>query len=180
MVGYLSVGMCAGVSWLLLIIDCASKSVGFIAIYPSYLKKQGCWLLSATAPALLYLLHPCSRRQLLLGSGFLLRPISYIHIVVGNCSCVALPPASMQSCVALSPASMQSSATAPRLWLPASPYLLYPYSRRQLLLRCSTSCIHAVVRCSISCIHAVVGNCSCVALSPASMQSSLTPIAYYL
>ena len=62
-------------------------------VYPSYLKMQGCWLLSATAP---------------------------------------------------------------RLWLPASPYLLYPYSRallyllhpcsrRQLLLRCSTSCIHAVV-----------------------------------
>ena len=71
------------------------------ALYPSYLKMQGCWLLSATAPrlwlpaspyllypysrALLYLLHPCSRRQLLLGSGFLLRPISYIHIVV-RCS----------------------------------------------------------------------------------------------
>ena len=62
------------------------------------------------------------------------------------------------------------SATAPRLWLPASPYLLYPYSRRQLLLRCSTSCIHAVV-----------GNCSCVALPPASMQSSATaPALLYL
>ena len=80
---------------------------------------------------------------------------------LGNCSCVAL-----------SPASMQSSATAPRLWLPASPYLLYPYSRallyllhpcsrRQLLLGSGfllrpISYIHIVVRCSISCIHAVV------------------------
>ena len=151
---------------------------------------------SATAPALLYLLHPCSRRQLLLRCS-----ISCIHAVVGNCSCVAL-----------SPASMQSSATAPALL-----YLLHPCSRRQLLLRCSTSCIHAVVgncscvalspasmqssatapallyllhpcsrrqlllRCSISCIHAVVGNCSCVALSPASMQSSATaPALLYL
>jgi hypothetical protein len=79
---------------------------------------------SATAPALLYLLHPCSRRQLLLRCS-----TSCIHAVVGNCSCVALPPA-----------SMQSSATAPALL-----YLLHPCSRRQPLLRCSTSCIHAVV-----------------------------------
>jgi hypothetical protein len=48
---------------------------------------------SATAPALLYLLHPCSRRRL-----------------------------------------FQTPF-----------YFLHPCSRRQLLLRCSTSCIHAVV-----------------------------------
>jgi len=96
--------------------------------------------LSAIAPALLYLLHPCSRRQLLLHCS-----TSCIHAVVGNCSCIALPPA-----------SMQSSAIAPALL-----YLLHPCSRRQLLLHCSTSCIHAVV-----------GNCSCIALPPASMQSS--------
>ena len=99
-----------------------------------------------------------------------MRAYLYIPIVLedagllaalGNCSCVALPPA-----------SMQSSATAPRLWLPASPYLLYPYSRallyllhpcsrRQLLLGSGfllrpISYIHIVVRCSTSCIHAVV------------------------
>jgi hypothetical protein len=64
-----------------------------------------------------------------------------------SCSCVALdfipdeilPPPSMGS------------------------YLLLPCSRRQLLLRCSTSCFLAVV-----------GNCSCVALPPASLQSSAT------
>jgi hypothetical protein len=98
---------------------------------------------------LLYLPHPCSRRQLLLRCS-----TSRIHAVVGNCSCVALPPA-----------SMQSSATAPALL-----YLPHPCSRRQLLLRCSTSRIHAVV-----------GNCSCVALPPASMQSSATaPALLYL
>jgi hypothetical protein len=72
---------------------------------------------------------------------------SFTTCKLGNCSCVALPPA-----------SLQSSATAPALL-----YLLHPCSRRQLLLRCSTSCIRAVV-----------GNCSCVALPPASMQSSAT------
>ena len=134
----------------------------FWFIYPSYLKMQGCWLLSATAPALLYLLHPCSRRQLLLRCS-----ISCIHAVVGNCSCVAL-----------SPASMQSSATAPALL-----YLLHPCSRALLLHPCSRALLYLLhpcsrrqllLRCSISCIHAVVGNCSsalapCFALSPISI-----------
>jgi hypothetical protein len=48
--------------------------------------------LSAIAPALPYLLHPCSRRQSLLHC-----PISCILAVVGNRSCIALPPASLQS-----------------------------------------------------------------------------------
>ncbi len=45
------------------------------------------------------------------------------------------------------------------------PFIIWSFSgssvsARQLLLRCSTSCIHAVV-----------DNCSCVVLPPASMQS---------
>ncbi len=66
-----------------------------------------------------------------------------------------------------------------RLWHPASLYLLHPCSRRQLLLRCSTSCVPAVVRKhhrgpffrSFSLRRTHSAPASCVALPPASLQS---------
>jgi hypothetical protein len=56
---------------------------------------------SATAPALLYLLHPCSRRQLL-GLRSRRDSTDSIHGIVLRCS---------------------------RLWLPASLYRLHPWRR---------------------------------------------------
>jgi hypothetical protein len=87
--------------------------------------------LSATAPALLYLLHPCSRRQQLPALFSIacsrrdLPPPSVVSYhphpaIVRNCSpCVAsiacsrcdLPPSTIRGFV--SPASMQLAATAP-------------------------------------------------------------------
>src|SRR3990167_920062 len=63
---------------------------------------------SAIAPALLYLGHPCPRRQLLLHCS-----TSGIPALVGNCSCIALPRASLPSS-AIAPALLYLGHPCPR------------------------------------------------------------------
>jgi hypothetical protein len=95
---------------------------------------------------------------------------------LGNCSCITLPPASMQSCSrrcsrpllpAIAPALLYlptsmwvaGAALPPRQLLPALLYLLHPWSRPSLESYLRTS----------------LGNCSCVTLPPPSMESCGSP-----
>jgi hypothetical protein len=80
------------------------------------------------------------------------------------------------------PASMQSSATAPALrstWMCKCRGRRMRWSDPRRLFQTPFYLPRPWGR--TSCIHAVVGNCSCVALPPASMQSSATaPALLYL
>jgi hypothetical protein len=137
--------------------------------------------------------------------------ILLVTSTLGNCSCVAPPPASMQSSATapalrstrmckcrgrrmrwsdlstacsrrgstasihgvVPPASMQSSATAPALrstWMCKCRGCRMRWSDPRRLFQTPFYLPRPWGR--TSCIHAVVGNCSCVALPPASMQSS--------